>query len=329
MSRPIQYAAADALSEVIFVAVEAIIALPALLIDLAVKATQDDWQAARRAVDRQSAQSDRAFAKRCTARLEALRGAPPSAWRRAVRELARERRELEDARKALSDAPCAVARREAARGRRNEAWRAWFEALEREVAETGSPSPDLIRRNPMRRGAPIRRLCERSVNPPPTAEALLEQYGKARGRGRVEEKIRLGSMLLDAEATVDSSLIRDEGGEIVGRNPGLRGWLAENCPELLPHYGALLGYRRMAADLREANDVEDPCPAALLLASEPETERKLPPAARIVLPSARRRVRERLRAAEAEPAKTFAEALRQERERRQRERIAQRMRRRA
>ena len=35
------------------------------------------------------------------------------------------------------------------------------------------------------------------------------------------EKIRCGSLLLDLEATVDSSLVRTASGEITGRRPGL------------------------------------------------------------------------------------------------------------
>ena len=283
--------------------------VPAAFVFLAVKAAESGWKAARRAVDRHVAQIDRAFARHCTERLQALRGAPPSVWRRALRELARERREQEDAREALCDTPSALARRAAARVRRDEAWRAWFTALEQAVAGAGTPSRELLRGNPLRRGAPIRRLCERSVNPPPTGAALLEQYGKARGRGRVEEKIRLGSMLLDAEASVDSSLIRDEGGEIVGRRPGLRGWLADNCPALLRHYGALLGYRRLAAELREAHEVGDPCPATLLLAQDAAAETKLPPAQRAALPQARKQVRKRLRETGERTVKAFAEAL--------------------
>ena len=283
--------------------------VPAAFVVLAVKAAESGWKTARHAVDRHVAQVDRAFAKHCTERLQALRGAPPSVWRRALRELARERRAQEDAREALCDNPSAVARRAAARARRDEAWRAWFTALEQAVAGSGAPSRELLRRNPLRRGAPIRRLCERSVNAPPSAAVLLEQFEKAHGRGRVEEKIRLGSMLLDAEASVDSSLIRDEGGEIVGRKPGLRGWLADNCPALLRHYGALLGYRRLAAELREAHEIGDPCPATLLLAEDASAEKKLPPAQRAALPEARKRVRERLQATGATTAKAFAEAL--------------------
>ena len=309
MPRPPHYELLDAMNRLAFWAVLASIATPFALAGLASKAAQAGWKAARHAVDRHVAQVDRAFAKHCTERLLSLRGAPPSVWRRALRELARERRAQEDAREGLCNNPSAVARRAAARSRRDEAWRAWFAALEQSVAGSRTPSRELLRRNPLRRGAPIRRLCERSVNPPPTGAALLEQYGKACGRGRVEEKIKLGSMLLDAEAAVDSSLIRDEGGEIVGRKPGLRGWLADNCPALLRHYGALLGYRRLAAELREAHEIEDPCPAALLLSEEPEAEKKLPPTQRAVLPEARKRVRERLQATGETTVKAFAEAL--------------------
>ena len=284
-------------------------AVPCAVVFLAAKAAEAGWKAARQASYRRAAQIDREFAKSCTARLRDLQGAAPSVWRRALRELAREREAIEAEREALSGSPCSAARRERARQRRDEAWRAWFTALERAVAGCRTPPRDLLCRNPLRRGAPIRRLCERSVREPPTAAAVYAQYEKACGRGRVEEKIRLGSMLLDAEASVDSSLIRDEGGEIVGRKPGLRGWLADNCRALLPHYGALLGYRRLAAELREAHEVDDPCPAALLLAEEPATEKKLPPAQRATLPEARKRVRERLQAIGETTVKAFAEAL--------------------
>ena len=125
----------------------------------------------------------------------------------------------------------------------------------------------------------------------------------------MEEKIRLGSMLLDAEAAVDSSLMRDENGEIVGRRAGLRGWIADNCPALMKHYAALMGYRRLAAEFRDAHDLGDPCPAALLLEEEPDAEKKLPPKQRAALPAARRRARERLKEPEAATVKAFAEKL--------------------
>ena len=84
----------------------------------------------------------------------------------------------------------------------------------------------------------------------------------------MEEKIRLGSMMLDIEATVDSSLIRNTDGEIVGRNPGLRGWLRENCPEMVRHYRMLMDCRQLADRLRKVHGVRDPLPAAILLEKE-------------------------------------------------------------
>ena len=160
---------------------------------------------------------------------------------------------------------------------------------------------------PVRRGAPIRRLCERSLNPAPTPEALEEQFEKARGRGRIEEKIRLGSMMLDLEANVDSSLIRGEGGEIVGRNPGLRGWIAMHCPALVRRYATLLSYRRMAQDFRRAHGLDDPAPAALLLSEGSPLDAGLPPWQARALPAARRKAREALAAATT--AKAFAAEL--------------------
>ena len=177
------------------------------------------------------------------------------------------------------------------------------------MAGSRTPPRELLSGNPMHRGAPIRRLCETSVLAPPDGDAIRAQFEKARGRGRVEEKIRLGSMLLDAEASVDSSLVRNAEGEIVGRKPGLRGWILENCPDLLPHYGSLTSYRRLAAEFRDANAVGDPCPAALLLEENPEEERRLPPAQRAALPAARRRARKRLAEPEAASVREFTEKL--------------------
>jgi hypothetical protein len=171
---------------------------------------------------------------------------------------------------------------------------------------------------PRRRGAPSRRLCAFSLKEAPTGDEVRAQYEKARGRGRVEEKIRLGSMLLDAEATVDSSLIRDEDGEIVGRNAGLRGWIVDNCPELLPHYAALTGYRRLAWETRESEDLFDPIPAALLLGPEPEVEAKVPPARRERIEPTRKDVRRLLSKPESATVAGFLRRLRSEREARER-----------
>jgi hypothetical protein len=173
---------------------------------------------------------------------------------------------------------------------------------------------------PRRKGAPNRRLCAFSLKEAPTGDAVREQYEKARGRGRVEEKIKLGSMLLDAEATTDSSLVRDEYGEIVGRNAGLRGWIIDNCPELLRHYAALTGYRRLAWEMRESEDLFDPIPASVLLEPEPEVEAKVPPGRRAKIAPARENVGRLLKEPESATVAGFLRRLRIEREERERAR---------
>lgn len=157
----------------------------------------------------------------------------------------------------------ATSRRRVWLRRRSAAWLRWADAARRAAAR-GAPIPP--EPGSRRTGAPIRRLCRSSVNPMPDVETLVEAYRAARGRGRVAEKIRCGSLLLDAEAGVDSSLVRTETGEIIGRNPGLRGWIGSQAPWLLDHYVSLMQYRRLAQAFRDAHGLRDPHPASLLLA---------------------------------------------------------------
>ena len=302
--------------------------LSCLAIRLAAKLSAAAYHAVRTQTYRSRAGVDRAFARECAARLREARNSSPQEYLRVLRSLAAERdkREAEREREALalSDQPAAAKRRAAARAKRDLAWQEWFGTLERAVAGCGTPPrepgmPQFADR-PRRKGAPSRRLCAFSLKEAPTGDAVREQYEKARGRGRVEEKIRLGSMLLDAEATVDSSLVRDEYGEIVGRNAGLRGWIIDNCPELLRHYAALTGYRRLAWETRESEDIFDPIPTALLLAAEPELEAKVPPLRREKITLARERLIRLLKEPESATVAGFLRRLRAEWEARERAR---------
>ena len=257
------------------------------------------------------ARASRALLKAHVERLRELSYAPVFSrdeYLRAVQEFAAARDRLQDefarddragaalfaaggGRRAPFFSDRALAGRAARRRRREPAWRSWVRALA-EWAESrrGPPPPP-----PLFPGRTLRKLCERSLSPAPSPEALLAQYERAKGRGRIEEKIRLGSMLLDLEAAVDNGAIRNADGEIVGRNPGLRGWLRENCRELSPHYAALQGYRRLAHAFRKRHGAADPVPAALLLAPSPEEESKLPSPSAAALAAARERARRWLR----------------------------------
>lgn len=202
-------------------------------------------------------------------------------------------------------APRAVARRNRFRARRAGAWSRWFAAARNAVARGFSPPPAPGARR--RTGAPIRRLCRSSVNPPPSIEALVEAYRAAGGRGRVAEKLRCGSLLLDAEAAVDSSLRRTAAGEIVGRNPGLRGWIGDRAPWLLNHYVTLMKWRRMAQEFREAHGLRDPYPATVLLADD--APGMFPEPVRARLATARREAAALLASAAGRTVKDFRAAL--------------------
>ena len=302
--------------------------LSCLAIRLAAKLSAAACRAVRIRAYRARAGVDRAYARECAARLREARNASPREYLRVLRSLAaeREKREADREREALalSSQPAAAKRRAMARAKRDLAWQDWFGTLERAVAGCGTPPrepgmPQFADR-PRRKGAPSRRLCAFSLKEAPTGDEVRAQYEKARGRGRVEEKIRLGSMLLDAEATVDSSLVRNDDGEIVGRNAGLRGWILDNCPELLPHYAALTGYRRLAWETREAEDLFDPIPASVLLGPEPEVEAKVPPLRRAKIEPARERAGRLLKEPESATVAGFLRRLRADREARERAR---------
>ena len=220
----------------------------------------------------------------------------------AVKRLEEEQRERPGA---AWLSPRAVARRRNDLRRRSETWIRWAEAV-CEAVGRGAPLPQEPGAR-KRAGAPIRRLCRYSINPMPKADDVVAAFEAARGRGRVAEKIRCGSLLLDAEARVDSSLIRGTDGEIVGRKPGLRGWLEEVAPQLLKHYVTLMKYRRLAQSFREANEVGDPCPAALLL--EDAVPAAVPDAMRRRLAAARENAKAFLASPAARTVQDFRQAL--------------------
>ena len=115
-----------------------------------------------------------------------------------------------------------------------------------------------------------RKLKRRTTTAPmPTAEKLLAAWN-ARKESK-ENMIRLGGMLQDLECYVDNCLRFDADGEVVGRNRGIRGWIAENLPELSGKYKTLMRYKAMAIKLRQATGTKDPTPTEKLL-DEPRGE---------------------------------------------------------
>ena len=104
-----------------------------------------------------------------------------------------------------------------------------------------------------------------TLNPIPTPEALLAQFGRIRRNPR--EMLVFGSMLEDLEAYVDNSLVRDPDGTIVGRNGGIKQWLRENCAELGKRYHTVMRYKALAKRFKQVIDLEDPVPVAYAIAA--------------------------------------------------------------
>ena len=118
-----------------------------------------------------------------------------------------------------------------------------------------------------------------SVNPPPTGAALEAAWAATRGGRRgdpavLAARLRLGSMLSDLEPMVDQSYIRDETGAIVGRQPGLRGWIGFYAPSLIPHYKSLMAYKALADKLRIALHIEEPDTLDNVLEIELQSEKE-------------------------------------------------------
>ena len=113
-----------------------------------------------------------------------------------------------------------------------------------------------------------RKVTRRTTTAPmPTPGEILAAWnGRKDSR---ETMIRLGGMLMDLECYVDNFLKFDEYGEVVGRNGGIKGWLFDNLPELLPKYKTLMRYKAMAVRLRQATDTHDPKPTSALLEEMP------------------------------------------------------------
>ena len=122
-----------------------------------------------------------------------------------------------------------------------------------------------------RLSAERRKLRRRTTTAPmPTPEGLLELWN--RRKESKADMIRLGGMLQDLECYVDNCLRIDGDGKVVGRNGGIRGWLAENLPELSAHYKTLMRYKAMAIRLRQATGTKDPKPTSALLDETPRHE---------------------------------------------------------
>ena len=103
----------------------------------------------------------------------------------------------------------------------------------------------------------------RTDNACPTKEQVLDAW-IARRRSH-EDAIRFGSLIEDLECYVDNALRRDCDGVIVGRNPGVKGWLKENIPALALQYTTVMRYKAATKKLKQIAGLADPTPMDVVL----------------------------------------------------------------
>ena len=113
-----------------------------------------------------------------------------------------------------------------------------------------------------------RRKCLRrsTVAPCPTANEIRTAWHCR--NASPSARLRLAALLLDLECYVDNSLVIRKVRErplIVGRAPGIRGWIRENCPELEPKYKTLMRIKGIGKCLRQNTGLPDPVPLEILL----------------------------------------------------------------
>ncbi len=73
-------------------------------------------------------------------------------------------------------------------------------------------------------------------------------------------RLRLGMMLINLEREIDHPVIRKKDGTVCGRSFGLKGWIRQNCPGLLPHYKSLMAYKTVSEKLCTALGVRGSMP---------------------------------------------------------------------
>ena len=106
------------------------------------------------------------------------------------------------------------------------------------------------------------RKCTTS-NACPTREEVLDAWVHAKDSR--EAMLRFGGMMEDLECYVDNSLRFGPGGEIVGREAGIKGWLQTNIPALYAKYTTVMRYKAAAKKLRQVVELKRPTPVSAIL----------------------------------------------------------------
>lgn len=115
-----------------------------------------------------------------------------------------------------------------------------------------------------------RKIKRRSTsNPCPTKEQILDAWIKVKDSS--EAMLRFGSLLEDLECYVDNSLIHD-GGVIIGRRAGIKGWLQMNIPALYLKYKTVMAHKATAKRMRQIIGLKDPMPLSSVMPNGDDAE---------------------------------------------------------
>ena len=106
-------------------------------------------------------------------------------------------------------------------------------------------------------------VLRETTNPCPTREEVLDAWTHAKDSR--EAMLRFGGMMEDLECYVDNSLRFGRTGEVVGRAPGIKGWLQMNIPVLYSKYKTVMRYKAAAKKLRQVVGLRDPVPVSAIL----------------------------------------------------------------
>ncbi len=97
----------------------------------------------------------------------------------------------------------------------------------------------------------------------PTPAEVMTQWNQVKGQRNPLEALKFGAMLLNITQYVDASPIYNSYGRIVARNPGVKGWLRENCGGIT--YVTAMSYRKFAEIVAKAIQLPEYLPLEWVL----------------------------------------------------------------
>lgn len=109
-----------------------------------------------------------------------------------------------------------------------------------------------------------RKIRQRStLNKCPTPKEFIRAWEGS--KTSLAGMLKFGGMVHDLACFVDSSLrFNQSKTKITGRNGGIKAWIRENVPELLPKYQTIMRYHVAAVKIRQHTLINDPMPTALI-----------------------------------------------------------------